>query len=484
MNIKVKNTNSIEKEKHIVFLTSALNLLPKGILTRQESEYLKKQPDEKNALTFFHINRLNQQVIVCLTPEKNEDENFIFRERIRKLGSKTANVCKNEDIGSLQLVAASSTEQNVLDFLEGLMLTLYSFDKYKSKKSDKKNIRSISVHGVRISAKNYSELTEKVQIVFTARNWVNEPGSTLTPLVFVQQVKELFSAVPEVKLEVLSAKKISSLKMAGMEAVSKGGPNTPAFIILEYIPKKTEELNPFVLVGKGIFFDTGGINLKPGPALADMKCDMSGASAVAATMFLIARMKIDIPVVGLIPATENRPGNIAYLPGDILTMMNGLTVEIKNTDAEGRLILADALCYAKKFKPALTITLATLTGSAHASFGQYAIAGMQNKADFYFSLLKSASFDVFERIAELPMWEEYEDMLESQVADMQNIGGKYAGAITAAKFLQKFTDYPFIHLDIAGPAFYEKTDSYIPSGGTGIGIRLLYDFFKKIKAMY
>jgi leucyl aminopeptidase len=269
--------------------------------------------------------------------------------------------------------------------------------------------------------------------------------------------------------------------MSGMEAVSKGGPNPPAFIVLEYLPKKLKAQNPYVIIGKGVFFDTGGINLKPGAALADMKCDMSGAAAVASTMYLIALTKPDVPVIGIIPATENRPGNLAYLPGDVLKMMNGTSVEIKNTDAEGRLILADALCYAKKYNPALAITIATLTGSAHATFGPHGIAGMHDNAAYYFSLLQAAGHEVYERIAELPMWQEYDEMIESTVADIQNVGGKYAGAITAAKFLHKFTSFPFIHLDIAGPAFLEKSLHYVPAGGSGVGVRLFFEFFQQLQ---
>ena len=193
---------------------------------------------------------------------------------------------------------------------------------------------------------------------------------------------------------------------------------------------------------------------------------------------LLSALNIKSRVIGLIPAAENRPGENAYLPGDILEMMNGVSVEIKNTDAEGRLILADALCYSKKYESDLIITIATLTGSASSTFGNLATAAMQNNAEQELEKLKHSSFNVYERIAELPMWEEYEKMIESKIADIQNVGGKYAGAITAAKFLQKFTDKPFIHLDIAGTAYFDNAESYIPAGGTGVGLRLLLDFIE------
>jgi leucyl aminopeptidase len=481
MKIKTKTTTIPGKNQHIVLLTASTDQIPDNILTTTESEYIRKKLDKDAGIDFFHFNRLNQQLILCLLPAINDKETYIAREKTRRLGSKTTAVCKQEKIEDLFVVSTSVTETNLCDFLEGLMLANYSFSKYKKQKETEKILQTITLSGITLTKLKISELITKQKAVFMTRDWVNEPGSALTPALFTDQVRKLFSEVPHIKTEVFTQKKIAALKMSGIEAVSKGGPNPPAFIVLEYLPKKLKERNPYVLVGKGVFFDTGGINLKPGAALADMKCDMSGAAAVASTMYLIALTKPDVPVVGIIPATENRPGNLAYLPGDVLKMMNGTSVEIKNTDAEGRLILADALCYAKKYNPALAITIATLTGSAHATFGPHGIAGMQENASFYFSMLQSAGHEVYERIAELPMWQEYDEMIESTVADIQNVGGKYAGAITAAKFLYKFADFPFIHLDIAGPAFLEKPLNYIPAGGSGVGVRLFFEFFQQLQ---
>jgi leucyl aminopeptidase len=185
-------------------------------------------------------------------------------------------------------------------------------------------------------------------------------------------------------------------------------------------------------------------------------------------------------VVALVPATDNRLNGNAYVPGDIITMMDGTTVEVLNTDAEGRMILADALTYAKKYDPLLVIDLATLTGAAEAALGKIGIAGMQHKAEAFFPKLVKSGFRVCERIAEFPFWDDYEELLKSEIADLKNIGGRYAGAITAGKFLQHFTAYPWIHLDIAGPAFLDKRDSYRTVGGTGVGVRLLFDFINEI----
>ena len=209
-----------------------------------------------------------------------------------------------------------------------------------------------------------------------------------------------------------------------------------------------------------------------------MKSDMAGAAAVAGAMYAIAKSNLPVYVIGLIPATDNRPDGNAYTPGDIVTMHDGSTVEVLNTDAEGRMILADALSYAKRYEPELVIDIATLTGAAARAIGPLGMVGMKVKSGGEFEKLKIAGDNVFERIVEFPMWDEYSEQLKSEIADMKNIGGVDAGAITAAKFLEHFTDYPYIHLDIAAPSFLNKANSYRPVGGTGVGVRLFFDFIK------
>lgn len=236
-----------------------------------------------------------------------------------------------------------------------------------------------------------------------------------------------------------------------------------------------------MLVGKGVVYDTGGLSLKPTPNSMDsMKCDMAGAAAVGCAMYAIAKSKLKVHVIGLVPATDNRPGFNAFAPGDIITMMDGSTVEMLNSDAEGRMILADALHFAKRYKPELTIDVATLTGAAAAAIGSAGIVGMGNADEKHKQKLHTSGLTVYERIAEFPFWEEYADMMKSEIADQKNLGGPYGGAITAGKFLEKFTDYPYYHLDIAGPAFLAAKESYKPKGGTGVGVRLFFDFFKNI----
>ncbi|MCL4165812.1 UNVERIFIED_CONTAM: hypothetical protein GTU68_033770 [Idotea baltica] len=207
-----------------------------------------------------------------------------------------------------------------------------------------------------------------------------------------------------------------------------------------------------------------------------MKCDMAGAAAVIGAICGVASLKLDKHVIGLVPATDNRPGGNAFVPGDIINMYDGTTVEVLNTDAEGRMILADALAYAKKYKPGIVIDLATLTGSAVAAIGSGGIVMMGTAAESSKNQLKKSGENVYERLVEFPLWDEFGDMLKSDIADLKNLGPREAGAITAGKFLEHFTDYPWIHLDIAGPAWLHGASSYRGKNGTGTGVRLLIDF--------
>jgi leucyl aminopeptidase len=282
-----------------------------------------------------------------------------------------------------------------------------------------------------------------------------------------------------VKIEIMNKKKIETLKMGGILAVNKASNEPPVFVVMEWNPSGAVNKKPYVFVGKGIVYDSGGMNLKPGDTMTNMKDDMSGAAAVASAIYAISMAKLPVHVVGLIPVTDNKIGPDAIFPGDIIKMHNGMTVEVLNTDAEGRLILADALSYASRYKPELVIDLSTLTGSAVRAIGKYGIVAMQMKARHEMELLGNSGWQVWERIVEFPSWEEYAELIKSDIADLKNLGPAEAGAITAGKFLEKFTDYPFIHLDIAGPAFLEKRDSYRGQGGTGVGVRLLYDFIKR-----
>ena len=361
---------------------------------------------------------------------------------------------------------------------EGIALANYSFIRHKT--VTKKNVNTLNiilVHDKKLRDNAINNVNIIVDATAKARDLVNEPVNILNAQDLANSFKN-FGKQAGFKVEVWNKDKIIAQKMGGLLSVNQGSVDPPTFTIMEYKPKKAKNKKPYVLVGKGVVYDTGGLSLKPTPNSMDMmKCDMAGAAAVGATLYAIAKAKLNVHVIGLVPATDNRPGFNAFAPGDIITMMDGTTVEMVNSDAEGRMILADALHYAKKYNPELTIDLATLTGAAMTAIGHVGIVGMGNATDRQKQKLKESGLNTHERIAEFPFWDEYGDMVKSDIADLRNLGGPLGGAITAGKFLEKFTSYPYFHLDIAGPAFLTAKDSYRGKGGTGVGVRLLFDFF-------
>jgi leucyl aminopeptidase len=366
----------------------------------------------------------------------------------------------------------------ILDsFLEGFYLANYEFNTHKT----------VSISNMfEIKTQFSDEMTWATSLgTYIARDLVNEPLSHLNAEIFSKKVKTLGKDAG-FKVDVLDEQKIKELKMGGVLNVNKGSVTKPTFNILTFKSKNSKNDRPIVLVGKGVMYDTGGLSLKSTPNSMDMmKCDMGGAAAVVGTIYALAKSKTDCYVIGLVPAVENRPGGDAYVPGDIITMMSGKTVEVLNTDAEGRLILADALHYAKRFKPKLVIDIATLTGSASRCTGKYGAVCMENYnkeifGDFSDSmkLLISIGNYVGERLVVQPFWDEYKNELDSSVADITNLGGAESGHITAGKFLEQFVDYPWIHIDIAGVAFLKTCYLYNKKGGTGFGVRVLSQFIK------
>ena len=407
-----------------------------------------------------------------LSPEKiRRDANEIFRF-LNLINTGRKNTKKIISVKILnKKKKLEKYEQMIHDyFLEGFCLSNYSFDKYKHKKETKFKIETCFID------KNFEHCLNGTYI---SRDLVNEPLSHLTAKLLSKRIKEI-SKIAGFKVTVLNEKQIKLNKMGGVLAVNKGSVLEPTFNILTYKPKNRKNKNPIVLVGKGVMYDTGGLSLKPTQNSMDMmKCDMAGAASVIGAMYSIALAKSDQYVIGLIPAVENRPGGNAYVPGDVIKMMNGKTVEVLNTDAEGRMILADALHYAKRYKPELVIDVATLTGAAARSVGKYGAVAME-KNSYYSSQnmyrLWQSSLIVGERIVPQPFWDEYKEELDSNIADIKNLGGPEAGHITAGKFLEYFTDYPWIHIDIAGVAFLLKDHIYHKKGATGFGSRLLAHF--------
>ncbi len=466
-----KITELKENTSKAVLFENAEQLSATG-LTKEETKYIANNTEKETECVVHQFPNL-----FFVHKVKMEKDEYVQMEAARKAGSQFFDQLKTDKIESIQLINLSKTRLD-FSFLEGLLLSCYTFDKYKKEKEDF-SVKNIFLFECDVQENEIAELINLTKAVFYCRDLVNEPLSFLTAPQFSVEIEKMGKEAG-FTVEVFNKKKIEALKMGGLLAVNKGSIDPPTFNILEWKPENSKNSKPFVFVGKGVVFDTGGLSLKPTPKSMDyMKCDMAGAAVVASAIYALAINKIPVHVIGLIPATDNRPDGNAYVPGDIIRMFDGTTVEIKNTDAEGRMILADALSYAKKYNPELVIDIATLTGAAEIVAGNHAIVGMGN-AEQYLQKLKTTGFETYERIIEVPLWEEYAKPLKSSVADLNNLGSREAQSTVAGKFLEHFTDYNWIHLDAAGVSFLFEKDKYLPVGGTGTGTRLLYNFLKKL----
>jgi leucyl aminopeptidase len=367
-----------------------------------------------------------------------------------------------------------SSEWTCKHFLEGFILASYRFDRFLSK-PEKVTLNTV-VMPKQFKDHEMDYLTAIQEVVFWTRDMVNLPVSHLNAVQFAEEIKK-WCQDKHCSVEVLNHAKIKSMKMGGLLAVNQGSPTPPTFTTISYKPKKQINQKPIVLVGKGVVYDTGGLSLKPTPGSMDsMKSDMAGAAMVVGAIKALSLLNIPVHVIGLIPATDNRPGGNAYAPGDIVTMYNKSTVEVLNTDAEGRMILADALSYADKFEPELVVSAATLTGAAVRAIGTKAAIAMGNAPKNVMDALVDSGLKTHERLVEFPFWDEYLTPMKSEIADLKNIGGADAGMITAGKFLETFVKSPYIHLDVAGPTWQEQRSGYLPKGGSGFGVRLLLEF--------
>ncbi|MCP9438777.1 MAG: leucyl aminopeptidase [Nitrospira sp.] len=363
---------------------------------------------------------------------------------------------------------------------EGAILGAYQFTAYRSEPTPGPDIRSMTlltsqqsdVHPLSEGVRRGVATAEAAVFV---RDLCNHPSNVMTPTKIAEEAKAVAKETG-VSLKILERKDLAKLGMGALLGVARGSHEPPKFIILEYHGSRKKHDRPVVLVGKTITFDTGGISLKPSENMEQMKADMTGGAEVLAAVRAAARLKLPLNLVGLLPATENMPGGGAMKPGDIVKTLSGKTVEVQNTDAEGRLILADGLAYAARYKPVALIDVATLTGACVIALGQFAI-GMFGTDDTLKESLRKAGQRSGERVWEMPLWEDYFEQLKSDVADMRNIGGRGAGMITAALFLSKFAgDCPWVHLDIASTDWSERERAYIPKGPTGIGTRLLIQY--------
>jgi len=489
--------NTVKADSVIVFTFSDEDLLKKtaerldGILNGQVKAMVTAgdfKGKEKEVAVFYPTNSDFKSKRIILTGLGESEK--ITLEKLRRcsaVASKKAQSLKSETI-AIEFPDYSLLKDRInesLDYIaqaiaEGSVLALYKFDKYLTDE-ERKNRKVKEV--ILFSERETKEIKEGVRVadivcsaVYFARDLANAPANEIYPETLAKAAVNSGRKYGY-KVKVLGKPEIEKLGMGGLLGVNSGSAKPPRFIIMEYNgnPSSRER---YVIVGKGITFDSGGISLKPAQGMGEMKMDMSGAAAVIATMEAVARLKLPVNLVGLVPATENMPSGSAYKPGDILRTYIGKTIEVDNTDAEGRIILADALGYAQRYKPTAIIDLATLTGACVVALGYFA-TGMFGNDEKLMEEIKKAGEKTYERVWQLPTWEEYDQLIKSDVADVKNTGGRWAGAITAAKFLQKFVgDYPWVHLDIAGTAMLDKEYDYQPKGGSGVGVRLLVEFFR------
>ena len=451
-----------------IFLANDAKSFASTKLPANIAEFWNQKPTE----TFFHYYGPEGCFIGVVNKGKSNAAEW---EVLRKAAYKSFALL-SKDIEKVVVKNVNCDAAKGLAFFEGLLLSDYQFDKYLKKKSREAAIE-YALKGK--GEDRQDEIKIIVAAVNSARDLVNEPVNALN----AQGLADAFVNMGEAagfNVEVFGEAQIESLKMGGLLAVNKGSQEPPTFSVLEYKPKKAVNSQPIVLVGKGVVFDTGGLSLKPTPNSMDMmKCDMGGAAVVAGVFEAVAKLKWPLWIIGLVPSTDNRPGENATCPGDVITMFDGTTVEVLNTDAEGRLILGDALSFAKKFDPQLVIDYATLTGAAARAFGTYGSALMAQAPDSVVKSLKKAGDVVFERVAEMPLWEEYYEEIKGGIADIKNLGKGEGGAQSAAMFLRHFTQYPWVHIDIAGTAFSTSPSHYIPKGGTGVGVRLTLEFLRQ-----
>jgi leucyl aminopeptidase len=380
--------------------------------------------------------------------------------------------------GSALAVSLQDGPALTLALMEGAILGAYDFRKYKTGDHPRTPDR-LRLYAKEVPPAALQDMIGLCEAVCAARDLVNEPASTLTALELAKAAQALGRSAG-FSVKVMNKKQIIAEGMGGLLAVNQGSIAPPTFTVMEWRPKGAVNGRPIMLVGKGVVYDTGGLSLKPTPNSMDsMKCDMGGAAAVIGAITATAKAELPVHVIALVPATDNSISAGAYAPGDVIRMHSGLTVENLNSDAEGRIILADALSYGERYDAETVVTIATLTGAAMRTLGTCGTVTMGTAPEEQFQRLNAAADSTFERVAQMPFWEEYDEELKSDIADLKNIGGPLAGHITAGKFLARFTTKPFIHLDIAGPAFLDKRDHYRPKGGTGVGVRLLHEFIKR-----
>jgi len=476
----VKNTPP--KKGTVVFLVEKDGDLPKTAAVMDTSGQLKR------ACEVSDFSGASKSVVTLVAPNDAFDKWFVLgcgdlseagEADWMKIGGKINAITKDSEL--VTIIGELGEKGNGVDaasfaaMAAGAKLGAYDFDQYKTKSkksSSAKTRKLVFAHDDATAARREWKRFDSVSDgVLLARDLVNLPPNVLTPVEFAKQAQQLEKL--GVKVEILGDKELKKLKMGALLGVAQGSHQPARLAVMRWNGGKVKD-DPIAFVGKGVIFDTGGISLKPGAGMEDMKGDMGGAAAVTGLMYALASRKAKVNVVGIIGIVENMPDGNAYRPGDILTSMSGQTIEIINTDAEGRLVLADALWYCHtKFNPKFMINLATLTGAILVALGKN-YAGLFSNNDELADNIHAAGLLTDEKVWRMPLDKEFDKMIDSKFADMKNTGGRYGGSSTAGQFLQRYVeDVPWAHLDIAGTAMGSPKHEFNQSWGSGYGVRLL-----------
>ena len=414
--------------------------------------------EAKKGQMFFLANSDNNEWSTLIVGVNDCKSEYDFVKLGSMIGKKIGQDCdvkfieigKNIDIYSIEF---------------GLIISTYSFDEFKSEKNPDINFKVID-------SEHSKEIQNKIDSIFWVRDMVNYPALTKSPEFFQQMVEDLVGGL-EVNLTSYDEEWISQNNMGGVIGVSQGSERSPKFLVGEYNPKAKKQV---ALIGKGVLFDSGGLSLKSPSGMETMKSDMAGAATAWGIIALVAKQKLDIGLKVYTPIVENMPSGSAIRPGDVLKMRNGKTIEVMNTDAEGRLIMADALAYASESSPDIICDVATLTGAAYVALGVEIGAVFSNNSSTLDNFL-SANRDGFENYHPLPLEQSYKSLIKSSIADMKNSGGRFGGAITASLLLEEFVDdIDWVHLDIAGPGRSRSSSTIYPEGGTGFGVLGYFNF--------
>ncbi len=477
----VRNNKNSKSDYNLIFiyedkLSSATKSIGRGIISEDFKAAIKQKvvTGKTGSSNIFSSKMYEKNIIFIGLGEKSQLSIQVFEKCLNS----ALRIINEYNISSISLDLTNISIKNY-NHIKGSIIeiekTQYNFRDSKKHKLKECSLKISSSIATRELNNIRQESIAIANGVNTARKLGDTPPNICHPTFLAKEAKKLEKLNKNLKVEVLDEKKMQSLKMGSLLSVSQGSKQPAKLVIIKYMPIKNKQ--PIVLVGKGITFDTGGISLKPSPNMDEMKYDMSGAGSVIGTMQACAEMNLKNNVIGILACAENMPGSSATRPGDVVTSMSGITIEILNTDAEGRLVLCDALTFSKKFKPKYILDMATLTGACLVGLGKYP-SGLFSNSDELSNKIKKSAEQTGDRVWQLPLYDDYFEELKTNFADIQNIGGRYGGAITAAAFLANFTkDQKWAHLDIAGTAWETGNNK----GSTGRPVKLLTDFVSSNK---